>query len=91
MAKEIDYDFPVVLDTVFKEENGTEVKATLAVVWDDIISLQSYPFERRGHWVDNAGPKFYLTLREQGTQLCIGSFKDMLEYWKNFRKQYYGR
>ncbi len=98
---EIDYDLPILLDVVFKEAiideetqkeiPGEEIKASLGIIWNDICSIQTYPFEARGHWEKYPGPKFYITLSEQGTHLCLGNFKDMFAYWKQFRKTYYGR
>lgn len=101
MAKEINYSEPFIIDTVFKdppklnehtgemEGGGTERCAQLAVLWEDIISIQSYPFSDTGLWNEYKGPKFYLTLVNQGTHLCLGSFKDMFKYWKECRNKHF--
>jgi hypothetical protein len=93
--KKINYSEPFILDTIFKhakeEEDGPQIYerlAQLAVTWEDIISIQSYPYDD-AEWEQYKGEKFYITLREQGTQLCMGKFKQMFTYWKTFRKKYY--
>lgn len=94
--KKINYSEPFILETVFKhvkedpsgEAQTYERVAQLAITWEDIISLQSYPYDD-SDWEEHKGEKFYITLREQGTQLCLGKFKQMFAFWKTFRRRYY--
>lgn len=84
------FNEPFLIDTVFKVEGivsqeTQEYKAELACCWEDILSLQSYPYED-STWQKFPGPKFYMTLYEQGSQLCIGNFKTMFKFWKQFKK-----
>jgi hypothetical protein len=101
MAKEINYSAPFILDTVFKEASSRdpvtgeaqgpieERKGELAIMWDDIISLQSYPYDDKEVWNIHQGPKFFISLSEQGTHLCMGEFKKMFALWKAFKLKYY--
>lgn len=102
MSKEIDYDVPFVLDAVFREPAteeqqdagerfGEERQEEVAALWFDIIGLRSYPFPDEGHWDRFAGPKFIITIREQGNFVVLGEFKHMLKLWKEYCKKYYGK
>lgn len=101
MGKPINYVAPFILDTIFKHPGGVdpitseptgdlkEVKAELAVLWDDILSVQSYPYDGMTTWEKFNGDKFYLTLNNQGTHLCLGNFKQMFKLWRDYRIKYY--
>jgi hypothetical protein len=99
--KKIDYSAPFIIDTIFKdpprldEESGQMIPGTeervaqLAVLWEDVISIQSYPYNDADIWPQNTGPKFYMTLAHQGTHLCLGKFKEMFNLWKACRVKYF--
>lgn len=95
MSKDINFSAPFILDTIFRDapsgelERGLERKAEFGVLWEDVISIQSYPYDDKEVWESNQGPKFYLTLREQGTHLCLGEFKKMFNLWKKYRLKYF--
>lgn len=91
--EERDYVIPVELPIIWKTtsdpkaEELSEYKAWLAVLWHDIISIQTYPYPD-GVWVKFPGEKFYITIYQQGTHICHGSYKEMMATWKYFRKTY---
>lgn len=92
--EDIDYNKPVEVPIIWKMEaligdhaapTMVEYKADLAVLWHDIVGLQTYPYPDTG-WDKFKGEKFYVTIYQQGNHICFGDYKYMLKCWSYFRR-----
>lgn len=86
-----DYTIPVELPIVWRtpepSDGKQEFKAWMAVLWHDIVSIQTYPYSD-SVWEVFRGDKFYITIYQQGTHICHGNYKEMIKAWQYFRKTY---
>jgi hypothetical protein len=97
MAKKtFNYQAPFLIDTVFRDppEVAPEArrvwKQELAGLWDNVVSLQTYPFMEEEDWLEyKDAPKFLITLNGMGTFVALGSFKETFKLWKDYVKEYY--
>lgn len=98
MAKPgINYDEPFRLDVLFKappdglSQKIKIYKQDMGALWDDIVSVRTYPFfdEQWGEYSE--AEKFFITMKFEGTFVCVGEFRKMYNLWKDFRREYYGK
>lgn len=83
--EESDEDFIQVLNPAnFKTE---EYSMKTALLWEDIKCLKQYCYN--DEWKTLKGEKFYITTTtSQHDLLVLGSYHNMLQYWKQFRNAY---
>lgn len=86
------YDEPLLLLMISKGEEGTteekqELCQTIAILWEDIVEVTTYPYDDDYYWIKHAGPKFYITSRYSGPLLVLGEFKEFIKLWTNYIKQ----
>lgn len=95
----LNFNEPFVLEAIFREDPKTEVEQhgeermeEIAHLWIDIVGIRTYPYNSEDHWEQYKDhDKFYITFRETGTFLVLGSFKQMLKLWKEYCRQEYGK
>jgi len=94
MKHKINYNDPVGLQEIFryKEKDNEfaeihELTMTAWVGWEDIKSIEEYPYE--DSWVTFPGPKYSVRLQgHDGARLILGDINEILDCWREFRNLY---
>ena len=87
---ELPHDFnfndPLELKEIFRNPEGQEFSATVAVCWEDLKGIEEYPYPDT--WKKYPGEKYSITLVGQTSKLILGSFDSILRHWRDFRNKY---
>jgi len=86
------YNFndPLETTTIFRmqdQEGWKEFGGRFSFVWEDIKSLEEYPYI--DDWLEYKGPKYWVELHDNPTpKLILGDYQNMFTYWRMFRNKY---
>lgn len=94
MKHKINYNDPVGLQEIFRyrEKDSEfseihELSMTVWVGWEDIKSIEEYPYEDT--WQRFPGPKYSVRLQgHDGARLVLGDIDELLDCWREFRNLY---